>query len=37
MSYEWNGRQYVVIFAGGNARLGTKLGDFVVSFALPDQ
>jgi quinoprotein glucose dehydrogenase len=37
LSYEWNGHQYVVIFAGGNARLGTKLGDFVVAFALPDQ
>ncbi len=37
MTYEWNGRQYVVIFAGGNARIGTKLGDFVVAFALPEQ
>jgi quinoprotein glucose dehydrogenase len=37
MTYEWNDRQYVVIFAGGNARLGTKLGDFVVAFALPEQ
>ena len=37
MTYEWNGRQYVVIMAGGNARLGTKLGDFLVAFALPDR
>ncbi len=36
MTYEWEGRQYVVIYAGGNARLGTSLGDSVVAFALPD-
>ena len=35
MTYAWNGRQYVVIAAGGNARSGTKLGDSVVAFALP--
>ena len=35
MTYEWNGRQYVVIFAGGNARLGTRLGDTLIAFALP--
>lgn len=35
MTYSWRGRQYVVIAAGGNARLGTKLGDSVVAFALP--
>ena len=35
MSYEWNGRQFVVIYAGGNARLGTRLGDSVIAFALP--
>jgi quinoprotein glucose dehydrogenase len=28
------GKQYVVIAAGGHARLGTKLGDYVVAFAL---
>jgi quinoprotein glucose dehydrogenase len=33
----WQGRQYVVIAAGGHARLGTKIGDEVVAFALPDK
>jgi PQQ enzyme repeat len=31
-----NGRQYVVIAAGGHGRLGTDIGDSVVAFALPD-
>lgn len=35
MTYTWQGRQYVVIYAGGNARLGTQLGDSVLAFALP--
>ncbi len=35
MSYVWQDRQYVVVAAGGHARLGTKLGDYVVAFALP--
>jgi quinoprotein glucose dehydrogenase len=35
ISYEWNGRQYVVIAAGGHARLGSRLGDHLVAFALP--
>lgn len=34
MTYELNGRQYVVIAAGGHGKLGTKLGDYVVAFAL---
>jgi quinoprotein glucose dehydrogenase len=34
MTYEYKGRQYVVICAGGHAKVGTKLGDFVVAFAL---
>lgn len=34
MSYVANGRQYVVIAAGGHARLGTTLGDYVLAFAL---
>lgn len=34
MSYEWNGKQYVVIAAGGHGKLGTKLGDHVVAFSL---
>lgn len=37
MSYEWNGTQYVVICAGGHGKLGTKLGDYVVAYALPKQ
>ncbi|MEO1137363.1 MAG: PQQ-binding-like beta-propeller repeat protein, partial [Pseudomonadota bacterium] len=37
MSYEWEGRQYVVVYAGGHARMGTKLGDSIVAFALPDE
>jgi quinoprotein glucose dehydrogenase len=35
LSYAWNGRQYVVIAAGGHSRLGTHVGDYVVAFALP--
>lgn len=35
MTYVWQGRQYVVIFAGGHARMGTTLGDSIVAFALP--
>lgn len=30
-----DGRQYIVIAAGGHAHLGTQLGDFVTAFALP--
>ena len=37
MSYEHDGRQYVVIAAGGHSSLGTKQGDTLVAFALPDQ
>ncbi|MDB5264132.1 MAG: Quinoprotein glucose dehydrogenase, partial [Adhaeribacter sp.] len=33
-TYEVNGRQYVVISAGG-AKMGTKAGDAIVAFALP--
>ncbi|MBX3488382.1 MAG: pyrroloquinoline quinone-dependent dehydrogenase [Parvibaculum sp.] len=36
MTYEWEGRQYVVIAAGGHARATTKLGDYVMAFALPE-
>jgi quinoprotein glucose dehydrogenase len=36
MTYEWQGRQYVVIYAGGHARMGTTLGDTVIAFALPE-
>ena len=34
MSYVWQGRQYVVIAAGGHARPGTTLEDYLVAFAL---
>lgn len=34
MTYEVNGKQYVVICAGGHGKLGTKKGDAVVAFAL---
>jgi len=35
MSYVWQGRQYVVIAAGGASNIGSKLGDNIVAFALP--
>lgn len=35
MTYVVGGRQYVVIAAGGHARLGTRLGDAVLAYALP--
>ncbi len=36
MSYVWKGRQYVVIAAGGHARIGSKLGDHIVAFTLAE-
>jgi len=30
-----DGKQFVVIAAGGHGRLGTKLGDSLIAFALP--
>lgn len=36
MSYQANGRQYVVIAAGGHGSFGTKLGDYVIAYALPN-
>ncbi len=35
MTYMWNGRQYVVIAAGGHEKLDTKRGDQLIAFALP--
>ncbi len=36
MTYQGSdGKQYVVITAGGHGRLGTPLGDYVIAFALP--
>ncbi len=36
MTYVWDGRQYVVIAAGGHGKSGTRIGDHVVAFALPE-
>lgn len=36
MTYVWRGRQYVVIAAGGHSMSGTKHGDSVLAFALPN-
>jgi quinoprotein glucose dehydrogenase len=33
---EETGKQYVVIAAGGHARIGTTSGDYVIAYALPD-
>ncbi|HRN57727.1 MAG TPA: PQQ-binding-like beta-propeller repeat protein, partial [Agriterribacter sp.] len=35
MTYAINGKQYVVIAAGGHGKLGSKQGDFVIAFSLP--
>ncbi|HET8613401.1 MAG TPA: membrane-bound PQQ-dependent dehydrogenase, glucose/quinate/shikimate family [Sphingomonas sp.] len=35
MSYTVNGRQYVVIAAGGHSGLGTRTGDYLIAYALP--
>ncbi len=35
MTYEWQGRQFVVIAAGGHGQVGTAPGDSFVAFALP--
>jgi quinoprotein glucose dehydrogenase len=35
MTYTVNGKQYLVIAAGGHGKLGTKQGDFVIAFTLP--
>ncbi len=36
MSYEVDGKQYVVIAAGGHGSLGTQPGDYFVAYALPE-
>ena len=36
-TYSVNGRQFVVIAAGGGGKLGTKSGDTFVAFTLPPQ
>ncbi len=35
MTYSINGKQYLVIAAGGHGKLGTKQGDYVLAFTLP--
>jgi quinoprotein glucose dehydrogenase len=35
MTYTINGKQFLVIAAGGHGKLGTKQGDFVIAFTLP--
>jgi quinoprotein glucose dehydrogenase len=35
MTYSVNGKQYIVICAGGHGKVGNKMGDSVVAFALP--
>jgi quinoprotein glucose dehydrogenase len=37
MTYMWNGRQYVVIYAGGYSRIGLPPGDTLIAFALPQE
>jgi quinoprotein glucose dehydrogenase len=35
MTYVVDGRQHVVVAAGGHAWMGTQRGDYVVAYALP--
>jgi quinoprotein glucose dehydrogenase len=35
MTYRAGGKQFVVIAAGGHGKLGTRLGDSLIAFALP--
>ena len=37
MTYEENGRQYIVTADGGHGSFGTKLGDYVRAYALPEK
>lgn len=37
MTYMANGRQYVVHVAGGHGSVGTKAGDYVIAYALPQR
>lgn len=36
MTYEVNGKQYVVIAAGGSTLIDTELSDYLIAYALPD-
>lgn len=35
MTYAINGKQYLVIAAGGHGKFATKMGDYVIAFSLP--
>jgi len=35
MTYSVNGKQFLVICAGGHGKIGNKMGDSVMAFALP--
>jgi quinoprotein glucose dehydrogenase len=35
-TYEVNGRQYLVVAPGGHAPMGSRLGDSIIAFALPE-
>lgn len=37
MTYAVNGKQFVVTAAGGHGSFGTKIGDYIIAYALPDQ
>jgi quinoprotein glucose dehydrogenase len=37
MTYTEGGKQYVLIVAGGHGSVGTKPGDYVIAYTLPDQ
>ncbi len=37
MIYEQNGRQYLVIMAGGHHFMETPNGDWVIAYALPER
>ena len=34
MSYQIDGKQYVVIAAGGHGGLGTRSGDYIIAYSL---
>ena len=36
MTYDIGGKQYVVIMAGGHGSFGTKMGDSLMAYALPN-
>ena len=36
MTYAVNGKQYIVTVDGGHGSFGTKLGDYIRAYALPD-